>query len=54
MDATTAIQQLASNPGVAGSQLQETVNQLTRPRMFVPLPIPPPDDTIYAVRLVAD
>jgi hypothetical protein len=55
MDARTAIQQLASNPGVAGSTLQEVVNQLTRPRMFVPLPIlPPPDDTIYAVRLVAD
>jgi hypothetical protein len=53
LDAAKVVGQLASNPGVACSALQEIVNRLTLPRVFVPLPIlPPPDDTIYAVRLV--
>jgi hypothetical protein len=45
--------QLSSDPAVSDEPLRELVGRLTRPRLFVPLPIlPPPDDTIYAVRLL--
>jgi hypothetical protein len=52
MDAPAVLNQLASNPAFMGTPLRELVDRLTRPRLFLPLPIlPPPDDTIFAVRL---
>ena len=37
---------------LAGRELADLVDQITRGRLFLPLPIlPPPDDTIYALRL---
>jgi hypothetical protein len=52
VDAPAVLNQLASNPVVMDTPLRELVDRLTRPRLFLPLPIlPPPDDTIYAVRL---
>jgi hypothetical protein len=51
-DAPAVLDQLARPPTVINTPLRELVGQLTRPRLFLPLPIlPPPDDTIYAVRL---
>jgi len=53
-DAQTALQHLAPSPAVSDNRLRDIVDRLTRPRLFVPLPIlPPPDDTIYAARLIA-
>jgi hypothetical protein len=44
--------QLSSAPAVTDEPLRELVDRLTGPRLFVPLPVfPPPDDTIYALRL---
>jgi len=54
IDAPAVHHQLASKPAVVAPPLRELVGRLTRPRLFRPLPIlPPPDDTIYAVRLFA-
>ena len=51
-DAHALLDRLASNPAVIDASLRELVDRITRPRLFVPLPIlPPPDDTIYAVAL---
>jgi hypothetical protein len=53
-DAPAVVDQLASSPAAMDPPLRELVNRLTLPRLFLPLPIlPPPDDTIYAVRLVS-
>jgi hypothetical protein len=52
IDAPAVLDQLARPPAAINTPLRELVGQLTRPRLFRPLPIlPPPDDTIYAVRL---
>jgi hypothetical protein len=52
IDAPAVIDQLASSPAVTDPPVRGLVGRLTRPRLFVPLPIfPPPDDTFYAVRL---
>jgi hypothetical protein len=52
IDAPALRDQLASNPAVLDLALRELVRRLTWPRLFAPLPIlPPPDDTIYAVRM---
>jgi hypothetical protein len=54
VDTSAVLDQLASNPAVIDPPLRELVDRVTRPRLFVPLPIlPPPDDTIYALRLFA-
>ncbi|HSI98542.1 MAG TPA: hypothetical protein VK926_09280, partial [Gaiellaceae bacterium] len=51
-DAPAVLDSLASNPAVTDPPLRQLVDRITRPRLFVPLPIlPPPDDTIYAVGL---
>lgn len=53
IDAPAVLDQLARHPAVADTPLRDLVRRLTRPRLFRPLPIlPPPDDTIYAVRLL--
>ncbi len=53
IDAPAVLDQLAKPPAVIDRPLRELVGRLTRPRLFLPIPIlPPPDDTIYAVRLV--
>jgi len=53
IDAPAVLDQLARHPAVADTPLRDLVGRLTRPRLFLPLPIlPPPDDTIYAVRLL--
>ena len=53
IDAPAVLQQLAASRAGVRPPLRELVDQLTRPRLFVPLPIlPPPDDTIYAIRLL--
>jgi hypothetical protein len=45
-------EQLSSDPAATDEPLRELVGRLTRLRLFVPLPIlPPPDNTIYALRL---
>jgi hypothetical protein len=50
IDAAAALDQLASDPAVADQPLRQLVDRLTRPRLFVPLPVlPPPDDTIFAM-----
>jgi hypothetical protein len=52
IDAAAVLDQLARPPAVIDMLLRELVDRLTRPRLFAPLPIfPPPDDTLYAVRL---
>ena len=52
VDVPAMTDRLASNPAAIDPPLREFVDRLTRPRLFVPLPIlPPPDDTIYAVGL---
>jgi hypothetical protein len=46
------LDRISSNPALIDASIRELVDRLTRPRLFLPLPIlPPPDDTIYAVRL---
>jgi hypothetical protein len=53
IDARAALDQLEGDPAAIDRPLLELIDRLTRPRLFVPLPVlPPPDDTIYAVRLV--
>jgi hypothetical protein len=53
IDGPAVLEQLASSRGSVQPALRELVDQLTRPGLFVPLPIlPPPDDTIYATRLL--
>ena len=53
IDARVVLDQLEGDPAIIDRPLLEFVDRLTRPRLFLPLPIlPPPDDTIYAVRLV--
>jgi hypothetical protein len=52
INAPAVVDQLARPPAAINPPLRELVDRLTRPRLFRPLPIlPPPDDTIYAVRL---
>jgi len=52
INAPAVIDQLAGPAAAINTPLWELVGRLTRPRLFRPLPIlPPPDDTIYAVRL---
>lgn len=52
MEAPAVLAQLAPSPAVVYPALRALVGRLTRPRLYAPLPIlPPPDDTIYAVRL---
>jgi len=52
IDGRAVLDQLEGDPAVVDTPLLELVDRLTRPRLFLPLPIlPPPDDTIYAVRL---
>jgi hypothetical protein len=52
VDGQVLLDQLAKDPAVMDEPLRELVGRLTRPRLFAPLPIlPPPDDTIYALRL---
>jgi hypothetical protein len=46
------LDRISSNPALIDASIRELVDRLTRPRLFLPLPIlPPPDDTIYAVRV---
>jgi hypothetical protein len=52
IDAAAVLVQLAVPAAVIDTPHRELVDRLTRPRLFVPIPIlPPPDDTIAAVRL---
>jgi hypothetical protein len=52
IDAPTVLEQLAASGASVPPALRTVVDQLTRSRLFVPLPVlPPPDDTIYAIRL---
>jgi hypothetical protein len=54
IDAAAVLAQLAGNPVLDDTELSDLVDRLTRPRLFVPLPVlPPPRATIYAVRLFA-
>jgi hypothetical protein len=54
IDAPALLAQFANPPAAADTAFRELIGQLTRPRLFLPLPIlPPPRDTIYAVRLFA-
>src|SRR5207244_408767 len=49
MDAPALLDQLANHRAVADAELRSLVGRLTRPRLFLPIPIlPPPPDTIYA------
>ena len=53
VDSQTVLEQLAPSPGVSDKPLQDLVDRLTRPRLFVPLlGLPPPEDTIYAAQLI--
>src|SRR5262245_10203146 len=55
MDAPAVVDKLRSNPALIDPSLRELVNRLTRRLTYAPLLIlPPPDDTIYAVRLFTD
>lgn len=55
LDAPGVFDCIVSKPALINAQLKELVDRLTLPRLFVPLPIlPPPRDTIYAVRLFPD
>jgi hypothetical protein len=50
IDARALLDQLGSR--VPDAEFRALVGRLTRPRLYLPLPIlPPPPDTIYAVRL---
>jgi len=52
IDASSVLEQLVGQPAIAQTSLRDLVRTVTRPRLFLPLPIlPPPDHTIYAVRL---
>jgi hypothetical protein len=52
ISAPAALDQLAPCPTLIDKPIRDLVDRLTRPRLFLPLPIlPPPRDTIYAVRL---
>ncbi len=54
IDAPALLAQFANPPAAADTAFRELIGQLTRPRLFLPLPIlPPPRDTIYAARLFA-
>ncbi len=54
IDAPALLDQLATQPVLADTELLDFVGRLTQPRLFRPLPIlPPPRDTIYAVPLFA-
>ena len=53
IDAPAVLEQLAASRARVQPPLRELVDQLTRPRLFVPLHVlPPPDKTIYAIRLL--
>ena len=53
IDPPAVLDQLARPPAVIETPLRDLVGQLTRPRLFLPIPIlPPPPDTIYAVSLL--
>jgi len=50
IDAAAARDQVASNPAVLDEPVRQLVDRLTRPRLFVPLPVlPSPDDTILVM-----
>jgi hypothetical protein len=52
VNAPGLLDQLGHAPAVLDTSLQELVDRLTRPRLFLPLPIlPSADGTFYAVRL---
>jgi Protein of unknown function (DUF4242) len=52
IDAPALLGELATQPALADTELLDLIDRLTRPHLFVPLPIlPPPRDTMYAVRL---
>lgn len=51
VDERTLLARLA-NPAAADSELRETVERITLPRLFRPLPVLPPQGAIYAARLV--
>jgi hypothetical protein len=52
ISASALLDQLAPCPALVDKPMRDLVDRLTRPRLFLPLPIlPPPRDTIYAVRL---
>jgi hypothetical protein len=52
IDSRAVLARLASSPAVDDGSLRELVDRLTRPRLYRPIPIlPPPDDTLYALRL---
>jgi hypothetical protein len=54
IDGPAALEQLAASRASVQPPLRKLVDQLTRPRLFAPLPIlPPPDDTIDATPLFA-
>jgi hypothetical protein len=54
IDAPAVLGQLGGHPAIADTLLRDVVDRLARPRLFLPLPVlPPPDDTIYALRLFA-
>lgn len=53
IDAPAVLDQLAPHPAVIDTPLRDLVDRLTRPRLFLPLPIlPPPRGTIFAVSLL--
>jgi hypothetical protein len=53
IDVQRTLDRLEGDPAAMDTPLLELVDRLTRPRLFLPLPIlPPPDDTIYAARLL--
>lgn len=52
IDASSVLEQLAGQHAIVQTSLRDLVRTITRPRLFLPLPIlPPPDHTIYAVQL---
>ncbi len=54
IDAPALVDQLTNQLTVTEAELGDVIDRLTRSRLFLPLPIlPPPRDTIYAVRLFA-
>jgi hypothetical protein len=54
VDAPALLDRLGSDPGSIDPVLEELVDRFTRSHLFLPVPVlPPPDDTIYAVRLFA-
>jgi hypothetical protein len=53
IDAPAVLERLSASGAYVQPPLRQLVDQLTRPRLFVPLPIlPPPKDTIYATWLL--